>query len=268
MYKFDINNVEVVNKRINRISSQQGGIMMVLDEEHKKATGEEKFHRERISVAIARDFAKKYKCSTFIEPAVVAVTYYVNNDERIIVSVELKEYLRTELTDRRLFEGDVEWLSNSARNVNGTLREMTKSGQWYIDGTFVYHFTREVKQGKLTKDEKITDLKQLVEDGEILTSDGKFVLVNCFAFKLQKLSATIKQYAERRTCIAYIADENTFAISPPVWKDLFGGMSSKMKELSHKEKNRTKRFDYVNNLFGVSLNFALKAGKDVGKLEI
>lgn len=271
MYKFNIENIEVVNKRINRISSQQGGIMMVLDEDYKAATGEEKFHRERISVAIARDFAQKYKRSTFLEPAVVAVTYYHNGDESIIVSVELKEYQQTELTDRRLFDEDTSWLSNSARNASGLLREMTKTGNWFIDGTFVYRFLTESYKTEGTKaiitKNYVTDLNEL-KDGELLTADGKFVLVHCEAYKLQKLSSVIKQYAERRTSVGYVADENTFAVSPPVWKDLFGNMSSKMKELSkdEKKKNRTKRFDYVNDLFGVSLNFALKAGKDVGKL--
>lgn len=270
MYKFDINNVEVVNKRINRISSQQGGILMVLDEKHKERTGEEKFHRERISVAIARDFAKKYKHSSFITPVVVAVTYYNTGEEKIIVSVELKEHNRTQITERRLFEGDTEWLSNSARNVVKTLGKITKEGEWFIDGTFVYRFLTEKytskKDTRTVTKKYTTDMNELRDNSEVLTSDGKFIAVHCEAYKLQKLSAALEQHAERRVAVGYVADEKTFAISPPVWKDLFGNMSSKMADLSRQEHNRTKRFDYVNDLFGVSLNFALKAGKDVGKL--
>lgn len=165
------------------------------------------------------------------------------------------------------------WTPRVTRNFKQLVKPLVERGdrQWFFDGRYVFSFTGGFNQ------------LQVAESGVHLTKDGKFRKVMAQAIDLQSLGIEEKLMPVERSCLAFVSSRNLAAISPPIWKDLsdVGTMQLKRansttddddlgddEDISREDKTAMApafNFDAVNESLCVNLNFALKAGVEIGR---
>ncbi len=266
MIKFDINKLRVETYWVKSLTTALGGAIRIVDEEH---TTDEKevYNRLPVPLAVVRAYKTKHKTMKYIRPCLIAVTYY---DDRAIALERHPQGCMGERIEKKLDGTWKEWYPQMKENINGMLRplvcatpiwnEDTKKydprprHDWYFDGRYIFTFEQPVETA--------------VAKGEFLSTDGRFRCVQAQAIGLHKLSDREKLDPADRTCLAYVAENNKFAVSPPIWKDAKAVGQAKIKG-THTERDggrtteRDLNFDRVDQFCAVNLSFALKAARDL-----
>lgn len=198
---------------VKQITTALGGSLTYLENpEHDKSETK----RMAIPVVVARNLIKSASGMTrFLKPLPVNVTYYGNS----VVSIEKHPHssFGINMEKENFIE---EWQPRSTLAMELFLLKPYKQyTSWYTDGRFVYAF-------------KSSTLEQDVREGTFITEDGKFRLIPCVAIDLHTLYRTNmneNNMLHGRETIAYVASNNVFSISPPVWKDARSSITSAMK---------------------------------------
>lgn len=261
MIKFDADKLTVEHVKVKSVSQSLGGTLTVLDEEVFESTGKETFHRQPVMLSIARAFQAKYKSGKFLKPVEVALVRY----EDQIVSVELRPLSDSEREVEGLF-GTRSWTSISEYNIAKILRPLVSTGDWYIDGSFIYKLPFDLDKAK--------------DEAKLLSSDGHFRTLRVEAWKLAKLNSSESDFIavkskksivtgfckETRDVLIFVASTGQYAFAPPIWKELDNICQQRLKEdLRDDDEEVTFRFDAIDQYFAVNLNFALNVGKSLGE---
>ncbi len=266
MIKFDINKLRVETYWVKSLTTALGGAIRIVDE---AASTDEKevYNRLPVPLAVVRAFKTKHITMKYIRPCLIAVTYY---DDRAIALERHPQGCMGERIEKNKEKGTwKEWYPLMQENINGILRplvcatplwnketeqfEPRTRHDWYFDGRYIFTFEQPVESA--------------VRKAEFLSTDGRFRCVQAQAIGLHKLAERDKLDAADRTCLGYVAGNNKYAVSPPIWKDAKSVGQAKIKG-SHKGQtgrttDRDLNFDRVDEFCAVNLSFALKAARDL-----
>lgn len=237
LYKFDASKLTFEHVRVKNINSA-GGSISIIDE---SITGKEKTTRYECPNSITRAFRAIHGMTNFHIPHECCLLKY---DGHIIAiekaTINERTYIGLDGTEKI-------WTPDMVHTLN-KLKEMTEEGEWYIDGTYVYTFTDGIERA--------------ISTGKELTSDGKFRSVECTAIMLSYLGYNDALYTEGRNCLAYVADNDEYSITAPIWKtyNFVGGLGAGEDGVILSDFNKAEKSLLVN------LQFAIIAGINVTRI--
>lgn len=246
MIEFDPTQISIEVVLLKSITLALGGAIQTIDEE--KTVGRKEFYkRVKVPLSVARAFVKKHqKISKYLKPVYTAVIRYEN---RVIALERHPLGTMGELMSEGLDGTLRTWIPSSQSNLDQLVFPLLHNSfrQWYFDGRFVFSFVNQ-------------DVDAMVLDGVKMTADGHFRKVVSMTIDLQELSNADKLQPQERSCLAFISETGDYAISPPIWKDVsaIGGSKEGM--------GAQYSYDKTDENMSVNLNFALKAGKEVGQM--
>lgn len=261
MIRFDASKLEIKLMHVKMISGALGGTLTVLDEKRSKKAKKEVFTRIKIAHQLTRYWNKMYRgANKYIKPVLTAVTFYDGH----VVALERHPLgnLGKEKTEG-LF-GDVTWSPDTERNITTIIKPLAMSGDWYIDGTYIYN----LQQANLNAARR-------------LSGDGKFREVRVDAIKLSTLPD--EPAVESRVCLAFYPTNGKMALTPPIWKTLHnvgqrqltakGSSTRDNEEVDDDEtvtymgtEEDTHQFDEIDDHLCVNLGFVLKAGRELSEV--
>lgn len=261
MIPFEIEKVEVKHVWLKSCTTALGGSISIVDDARSTET-KDVYTKLSVPSAIVRRFSKLHGMSKYIKPVLTAVTFYDGH------AVALERHplgnLGTEVTEG-LF-GERHWESESERNLDRYLLPITRSGNWYTDGTFVYSFND-------------TNLRS----AEFMSRDGRFRSVRVQAIKLANICQADVFAPMERTCLQYVSKNGETAMTSPIWKSLSMVGSAQLSrqnddvddvddiddefEASNGATTAPEfQFDKINQHLSVNLAFVLKAGREVANI--
>ena len=254
MIPFQIEQLYVEHVMLKSCTTALGGSISIVDDA-RSTKDNEVYRKIKVPMAVVRKFVKhNMKVSRYMQPVLTAVTFYGDH----VVALERHPYNRDGDLIENLAGELVHWTSHSERNLDKFMMPMTRSGDWFIDGTFVYTFAESDVIGATN-----------------MSADGRFKSVQTRAFKLADIHNEDKmQTLEHRTCLTYTTACGSTAMSPPIWKSLgdLGGSAIGLSEDEETGDLHTdviamaagrEQFDKIDELMSVNLSFALNAGKKV-----
>lgn len=230
MIKFQSENIQFKFVWLKSITTALGGSLTYLDEETNSIL------RMDCPFAIARSFIKLHKGHTqYLKPVLTCIMMY----DDLIIGLERHPLGSLGKIEEDGVFGVTHWKPNCQIVYNDFIIPTMEGTEWYFDGRYAYTFDHD-------------NLDGIVDEGRHLTKDGRFRAIEVAAIDFQEIKNGEDSAESVRLCIAFV-DNGKYAISPPVWKDGFN--------LTEGEN----RFDYINDCYGVNLNFVLKAGTEIGK---
>jgi hypothetical protein len=269
MLKFDPEQLTFEIVQLKAVTTAVGGSISVLDTA-LSTSKKEVFKRIVVPMSVARAFwISTKKISRYLKPCYTCVVRY--NDH--VVALERHPLgSMGALTDT--FNGITRtWTPKVQRNYKSMVLPMItrSSKQWFFDGRYVFSF-----------DGFGATQLEIATRGQPLTKDHKFRKVIAQAVDLQMLQIEDKLVPSERSCLAFISSRGAAAISPPIWKNLSevgvtqlkragsaaDGDEDDEEEVSREDKTSMVpdfNFDAVNETLKVNLNFALRAGVEIGK---
>lgn len=246
MIRFDINKLSVEHVKLKAITTALGGSVSILDEQASAVAGKDVFERVPMPMAVARIFIKKHD-SKYVVPIPCAVTYY---DGHAVAIESHPEGARAKKTHIGLDGQEVEWYSESEKNIDSIIPALTKTGDWFVDGTFIYRFNDS---------ERVN-----------MSTDGKFRSIPVDTINMTRMESPV--FVAERSCLAFYVDREHFAVSPPIWKNL---MSVGTRQLDKSDDDSSDdesvgsaevaigQFDRIDQYLSVNLGFALKAASEL-----
>lgn len=238
MIKFDFNKIRVeYHKMLSCTSALNGSATIVKQSKRKEAQKKIPLTKE-----VVRQFIKINKISKFIKPIPVSIVYYGD----IVIAMEGHPMgMAGEIFSSEITEGvGRRWISNVESNLHRFLKPLTRVGDWYIDGKYVYSITESA-----------------IKNAEPLSSDRKFRLITANTIKLVNLHDVYNAFVDERKCIGYFLNEKQYSISPPIWRTF------DIKDTESEVDNENNmHFDFVDNYYRVNLHFALRAGRTISDL--
>ncbi len=267
MIKFDIDKLRVETYYVKSLTTALGGAIRVVDEE-VSTEGHEVYHRIPVPLAVVRRFKTTYKTLKFLSPCLVAVTYYEN---RAIALERHPLGCRGERETQGLREMK-RWIPKSEQNIDDIIRPLVRPIKdepeiynWYFDGRYIFTFERPNKK---KGEGRWLSADSAVMKAEFLSTDGRFRCVDVQAVGLHKIDEQENLEMADRSCLAYVASNGAYSISPPIWKNARQVGEAKIKG-SHKERDGTAtrelNFDKVDKFCAVNISFALKAAAKLSK---
>lgn len=269
MIKFDINKLRIETYKVKALTTALGGSISVLDEE-ASTDRQEVFHRIRVPLAVVRQFQVRHKTMKYMRPCLIAVAFY--GDRAIAIERHPAGCMGELFARRHAKAGSIEeerkiseqreeveeymqrWVPAIEHNIENVIRPLMAKNTWYFDGRYIFTF------------DKMTPA-QSVKNGDFLSKDGRFRCVDVEAIGLHKLDDKVKLDPVDRTCLAYVAADGQFAISPPIWKDARAVGQAKIKG-TREERSKGERdfsFDSIDEFCAVNISFALKAAGQLSK---
>ena len=263
MIPFDINLLKTKIVLLKSVTTSLGGSISILDEEKSTPT-KEALIRIEVPMATARAFIMATKKVTkYLKPVYVSLAMY--GDMVIAMERHPLSGLGTLVEDG--VSGPRVWEPKMETNIRTVIEPACASRQWYFDGRYMFSFDT-------------SDVDSLVRGGKDLSSNGMFKKVIAQTIDMQELHTANKLVIDERNCLAFLSSRGEHAISPPIWKDIEGigrfQMSKSTDEDSDDEddyeigttiiRNIDGSFDRVDQMMDVNLNFALKAGQEIGRM--
>jgi len=250
MITFDQDKITFDFVYLKSITQALGGSISIIDEE-KTFGKQEVTKRCPVPLSVARAFIMKHKKVTkYLKPVLTAIVRY---DGRVISMERHPMGSMGELVHEG-FDGEpVMWESYSQSNLDKLIYPLMQNSkrQWYFDGRYVFSFENQ-------------DLDKLVNTAPTMTADNRFRKLVTTALDFQELSNADKLQPTERSCLAFITDNGEYAISPPIWKEL--GSVGASKRNSEDAAAPATSFDEIDRSMHVNLNFALKAGREIGEM--
>lgn len=237
IYKFDASKITFEHIRVKTINSA-GGSISIIDE---SVTDKEKTTRYDCPNTITRAFKAIHGMTQFQIPHECCIMKY---DGTIIAiekaAINERTYIGLDGTEKN-------WIPELENNFK-KVQSMITEGEWYIDGTYLYSF----KEG----------LDEAIKHGNDLTKDGKFRSVECTAIMLSYIGFHDDVFVEGRNCLAYVADNGEYSITPPIWKtyNFVGGIGASDDGVVLSDFNKAEESLLVN------LQFAIIAGINITRI--
>lgn len=265
MIKFDPSALTVKFVQLKTITTALGGSFTHVISE--PGASKEVVERMVLPMSVARSFIKTCKGVTrHIKPLLVAVAMY----EGRVVCLERHPLGYMGLLEDEGFDGKPrQWVPKCQANIVSHLNPLAYlGGEWYVDGRYVYQFSTNT-------------LEQAALSGTPLTRDGRFRKVIARTIDLFSLDNVSDLEVADRSCLSFTTTSGIVAMSPPIWKDLanvgissLGASSTEDDEEEDDDDGqddivRTQTrftFDEIDNDLAVNLNFALKAGAQIGAM--
>lgn len=263
MIKFDASKLSVEIVRLKMVTTALGGSISIVDED-KSTDALEVLKRISVPLAVTRHFIEQTKKVTrYLKPVYTAVVRYGNH----VVALERHPLAGLGELETEGLYGKRRWMPECESNLETLIKPMIASSghNWYFDGRYVYSFSG-------------SSVERAVGEGDHLTHDGQFRKVAVVAIDLQHVSDKTNIAPSTRTCMAFVSSTGEMAVSPPIWKNISDIGSSKMKKGKEQANddddddddvevtvNNLYTFDTINDMFAVNLNFALKAGREIGQ---
>lgn len=258
MFKFNPDDLKFEYYRLKSITTALGGSMTIIDEDETDIRGKEVHYRMSVPMALARSFIKRCnKVIKYLKPTWICVARY----NGVIVAIE-RHPLSSMGAKDTVDENGVtrSWkpsmIGNYTTIVQPFLNETTHD--WYFDGRYVFKF-------------ETPDMCQAVRQGTDICSTAPFKEVTVQAIDFQDLHDSHKLAPSERQALGYYLDDQHFAVSPPIWKNL-ASIGAKSKDEFDEDDSvsgsivQTKHnFEWIDNNMGVNLNFALRAGRLIGQ---
>ena len=248
MIPFIQDQLRVEYVKVKSVSSTLQGSMRILDEEATKDAGHEVIKRIVVPFAVARMFKQVNPVSRFLVARDAAVVWYGDQ----VVQIELRAQTEYKLN----WDGTNRWTSKVEQNIRKHIMPRTAKGTWYTDGVYIYKLP--------------DDMDKALEQAEHLTKGGMFRGINVFALGFKHLmDHMLVQEVHTRSLVAIVSKDNSVILTPPIWKNIAQIRSSKISEEEQTEDDGTTarlRFDIVDDLFDVNLEFALNAGRVIGRI--
>lgn len=271
MIRFDHNQLAIDFVQLKSITTSLGGSITIIDEA-KSTADHEATKRIEVPMALARAFIQTTKKVTkYLKPVWIAVVRYGDH----VVALERHPMVSLGSLEMDGPFGVHRWVPNVERAIQDVvIPTTTVSGKdWYFDGRYVYSFDQQ-------------DLETAVRNGRYLSETGNFRKLVSQTLDLQATSErqetdNVGLKIEERNCLAFVTSTGDFTISPPIWKDLEGVGGKQRKAITNDqsfddgedgddddgvETTINNVFDIIDSSMSVNLNFALKAGQEIGKL--
>lgn len=267
MIKFDADKLTIDFVQLKSITTSLGGSMSIIDDA-ASTPNNEVTKRVVVPMALARAFIMSTKKVTkYLKPVWVAVARYGDH----VVALERHPMVSLGSLEMEGPFGMKRWVPNLERNINDIiLPTIAVDGKdWYFDGRYIYSFDQN-------------DLATTVRNARYLSADGHFRKVIAQTIDLQetpegKQDGNTGFSPDERNCLAFVTSTGEFTISPPIWKDLEGVGAKQRRSITEDDEDEddndgtvvttaTNVFDTINSTMSVNLNFALKAGQEIGKL--
>jgi hypothetical protein len=254
MIRFDPSKITFEIVRLKAVSTALGGSVTILPLD---APADKKDHYKRVTVplAVARGFIVAHKkMSKFLKPIYTCITRY----DGMVISLEshplgMLGELEAEGIDGKLRR----WEPASELNFQNLCNalDLDAARNWYFDGRYMYSLIN-------------SDVEASVRRADHLTSDGTFRKVVAQTFDLQELGNHIRLVLEERSCLAIITSRGDITVSPPIWKKLEDVGTSQLSKAGVQTEDGVvfNSFDEVDTNLSVNLNFALKAGQEIGEM--
>lgn len=247
MVKFDVTKLFVKYEMMSSITTALGGSMRIAtyDENDQEVST-----RHPIPFAVARSWKEEYKQTQYMVPIPVAVLYYGDMVVMIEKGPQLPKYM---LEDPEkygaLFDDEKPFTAHIDSNLSIIKAKVNE--RWHTDGTMMY----EIPQ----------DLESAFKQSQQLTADGKFksCQVPTVKFSEMNLAANVENPSEH-TIVLIKNESGKIFTTPPIFKNIAEMRNSKLK--SDEGKNDDNRFDLIEKMFDVNMEFALSAGKTVGAI--
>lgn len=244
MFQFDPDKLRVELVQLKSVTGALGGSISVVDQA-RSSEKKEVLKRIPIPTAVARSFRERHKTSKYINPVWTAVVLYGDH----VVALERHPLGVIGSATTTTADGKTRmWIPDCQQNLDKYVIDVVESSarQWYFDGRYVYAF-------------RSADLATAVVHGEPLSSDHRFRSIEVDAIPLHQLDDASKLELNDRTCVAYIAGNGDFAVSPPIWKDVTA--IGKRAKKGDEEDQTSFTFDGIDEYLSVNLAFALTAAK-------
>lgn len=269
MIRFDASKLSVEIVSLKAVTTSLGGSISIIDQT-RSSEKKEVCARVPVPMAVARAFIiSSRKVTKYLKPVYTAIVRYGD----LVIAMERHPLGSFGLLEEEGAFGTKRWEPMSSHNIDHVINPlMTLSNRaWYFDGRYIFSFDQ-------------SNLDVTVAQGQFLTSDGSFRKVASMTIDTQCLSDKDKLSPVERSCMAFIASNGTYAISPPIWKNLADVGTTQLSRAAVSEteddeedefdegiENDAKpapilnTFDKIDEVLSVNLNFALKAGKEIGK---
>ena len=253
MIPFDPAKIEYDFVKIKNVTTAIGGSVSILDED-ASTDDKEVFRRVAVPMPVARDFMVVNRTGKFLRPVEACLMRY---DGRVVC---IEKHPLGAMGDRysESVDGTIRrWTPSCQRNMEEFVLPITNRPErtWNFDGRFVYAFPSP-------------NTSVCIRNADFLSSDSSFRKVTCTAIDLQNCSRSDKIQPKDRCCLAFITNAPdgslTYGVTPPIWKDL-ESLGGRQLQMSGLEKKHSYQFDAIDMYLGVNLNFALKAGQEIGK---
>lgn len=237
IYKFDKTKIEIKRVRVKSLNSVSGAIN-IIDE---TITHKEKTKKLECSNVIARTFRTIYGITNFHVPHECCIMTY----EGTVIALE--KAVINERTYTGIDGSIKEWTPMMLGTFNKVLELIDNGDDWYIDGTYVYTFG--------------TTVRDAIDNGTELHSSMNFKSVGCTAIMLNYIGYNDVIATETRNCLAYVANNGEYAISPPIWKS-YGFVGG----LGVTEDGVADNLETADEKRLVNLQFAIIAGINVTRI--
>lgn len=271
MIKLDPSKLTVEIVSLKTITTSLGGSISVVTsapDAKKEVTA-----RVVVPMAVARSFIQKTKNVTrYLKPVLTALVRY----DGIVVAMERHPLGVMGTLVYEGFDGKPRrWLPKCEEHLNTHIKPFieTSNRQWYFDGRYAYSLVAS------------DDVDAAIHSGEYMTRDGCFRKVIASTIDLQELSNEEKLAPADRSCLAFVTSSGVAAISPPIWKNLSDVGGTALGKVSRADDDedddgaedgddtpdnvpdfaQTYNFDKIDESLAVNLNFALKAGNEIGR---
>lgn len=263
MIPFDATKISIEIIRLKSITQALGGSIQVIDEE--KTVGKNEFYkRVIIPLAVARAFIVRHKKITkYLKPVYTAVIRY----DGMVISLERHPLgAMGELVTEGLNGEPKTWIPYAQTNLDDLIFPFVNKGttDWYFDGRYIFSFDQN-------------DMNVVLNNSESMTDDNHFRKVVTTAIDFQELCNADKLQPHSRDCLAFVAENGEYAVSAPIWKDIHCIGVSRSREsddddfgIDDDSEDRVTTsltsFSKLNETMSVNLNFALRAGKEIGTM--
>ena len=261
MIEFDVNKLRVETYKVKALTTALGGSITVLDEE-QSTDEKEVFHRIKVPMAVVRAFQVRHKTMKYIRPCLVAVVFYEDRAialERHPAGCMGERFTRLDSDTQNKIDGVMsKWTPTVEFNINNTIRPLMQAAReakqkWFFDGRYIFAFDH-------------ASVDEAIKKATPLSKAGRFRCVDVDAIGLHKLEEKAKLDPVDRTCLAYVAKNGKYAVSPPIWKNARQVGEAKIKGVgSSGEGNRDYNFDTVDGHCAVNISFALKAANELSR---
>lgn len=272
MIRFDTSKLSVRIVALKTVTTSLGGSISVIDPT-RSTKKHEVMTRITVPMAVTRSFIQKTKKITkYLRPVVTALVEYDGH----VIAMERHPLVGLGQHDESSPYSEDKWVPKCTSNIELLIKPLVNRAdhrEWFFDGRYIYAFNH-------------FDHNVVVREGTFLTEDGKFRKVVALSIDTQELSSDQKLAPAERSCLAFVTTRGVASISPPIWKNLSDVGSTQLAKAdkesvdeddeeedqsthpirsSEDKQMPSFNFNKIDDTLSVNLNFALKAGVEIGR---
>ena len=233
MIRFNPELLTVTYHRMKKVTTALGGSITIVDPASDPAKPE--YERIKIPFAVARAFIKETKFTQYMHPVDVAIMRY--GDEIINLERDALSNIKEDV-----YKGDARWMSNLEKFRTISLEKKLAHNVWFFDGRYVYTFPNN----------ELHDLRYGGPNIRYISRDLSFRAgwVECIDLYDIDAYRCLNILTESRGVIAFLAENEQFSVTPPIWKNVEAIGSSAAVDTEAK----TDHEDYIDATTGVTIS--------------